>query len=218
MECSGGWWGILFEKVCDRTTCQIRKKKIFSPFRCSALPLPNCPAYCLFSNWVTFVLYTHAGCRYGLATGKTDRFTVIERWRNNERILALYEHPLQGDSSFICAPLYYSPIFSSFFLRWLVVSLFTPIRRILWPVWYSSEWWTKMSQNPRSLFCFKRTFNQPGVTYSLAQPTRWTRRTETESGQGTTICSVPSLGMDLGYWDPGFARPWNHSVDRESNN
>ncbi|XP_076028945.1 ras association domain-containing protein 8 isoform X2 [Oratosquilla oratoria] len=29
------------------------------------------------------------------ATGKTGRFTLIERWRNNERLLAPHEHPLK---------------------------------------------------------------------------------------------------------------------------
>ena len=29
------------------------------------------------------------------ATGKTGRFTLIERWRTNERLLAPQEHPLK---------------------------------------------------------------------------------------------------------------------------
>lgn len=29
------------------------------------------------------------------ATGKTGRFTLIERWRNNERLLSPQEHPLK---------------------------------------------------------------------------------------------------------------------------
>jgi Ras association domain-containing protein 7/8 len=29
------------------------------------------------------------------ATGQTGRFTLIERWRNNERLLAPHEHPLK---------------------------------------------------------------------------------------------------------------------------
>jgi hypothetical protein len=29
------------------------------------------------------------------ATGKTGRFTLIERWRNNERLLAPQENPLK---------------------------------------------------------------------------------------------------------------------------
>jgi hypothetical protein len=29
------------------------------------------------------------------ATGKTGRFTLIERWRNNERLLAPQERPLK---------------------------------------------------------------------------------------------------------------------------
>jgi len=28
------------------------------------------------------------------ATGKTGRFTLIERWRNNERLLAPQDHPV----------------------------------------------------------------------------------------------------------------------------
>lgn len=28
------------------------------------------------------------------ATGKTGRFTLIERWRNNERLLAPHDHPV----------------------------------------------------------------------------------------------------------------------------
>ena len=46
------------------------------------------------------------------ATGKTGRFTLIERWRNNERLLAPQEHPLKvgilidkkefGSKTFIC--------------------------------------------------------------------------------------------------------------------
>lgn len=29
------------------------------------------------------------------ATGRTGRFTLTERWRNNERLLAPQEHPLK---------------------------------------------------------------------------------------------------------------------------
>lgn len=32
------------------------------------------------------------------ATGKTGRFTLVERWRNNERLLAPQEHPLKVTS------------------------------------------------------------------------------------------------------------------------
>lgn len=32
------------------------------------------------------------------ATGKTGRFTLIERWRNNERLLAPNEYPLKVSS------------------------------------------------------------------------------------------------------------------------
>ena len=34
------------------------------------------------------------------ATGKTGRFTLIERWRNNERLLAPQEHPLKVDITY----------------------------------------------------------------------------------------------------------------------
>lgn len=29
------------------------------------------------------------------ATGQTGRFTLVERWRTNERLLAPYENPLK---------------------------------------------------------------------------------------------------------------------------
>ena len=35
------------------------------------------------------------------ATGKTGRFTLIERWRNNERLLAPQEHPLKVSKTYI---------------------------------------------------------------------------------------------------------------------
>lgn len=41
----------------------------------------------LFSQDVVFAL-AHA-------TGKVGRFTLIERWRNNERLLAPQEYPLK---------------------------------------------------------------------------------------------------------------------------
>ena len=34
------------------------------------------------------------------ATGKTGRFTLIERWRNNERLLAPQEHPLKVSQTY----------------------------------------------------------------------------------------------------------------------
>lgn len=46
------------------------------------------------------------------ATGKTGRFTLIERWRNNERLLAPHEHPLKvfccySNITEFCLTLYY---------------------------------------------------------------------------------------------------------------
>ena len=38
------------------------------------------------------------------ATGKTGRFTLIERWRNNERLLAPQEHPLKVRERFDPSP------------------------------------------------------------------------------------------------------------------
>lgn len=35
------------------------------------------------------------------ATGKTGRFTLIERWRNNERLLAPQDHPVTVISNFV---------------------------------------------------------------------------------------------------------------------
>ncbi|VVC95141.1 unnamed protein product [Leptidea sinapis] len=35
------------------------------------------------------------------ATGKVGRFTLIERWRNNERLLAPQEYPLKRPTSAI---------------------------------------------------------------------------------------------------------------------
>lgn len=35
------------------------------------------------------------------ATGKTGRFTLIERWRNNERLLAPQDHPVTVSILFI---------------------------------------------------------------------------------------------------------------------
>lgn len=34
------------------------------------------------------------------ATGRTGRFTLTERWRNNERLLAPQEHPLKVESHY----------------------------------------------------------------------------------------------------------------------
>lgn len=35
------------------------------------------------------------------ATGKTGRFTLIERWRNNERLLAPQDHPVTVIYNFV---------------------------------------------------------------------------------------------------------------------
>ena len=45
---------------------------------------------CIFIYFFQDVVYALAH-----ATGKTGRFTLIERWRNNERLLAPQEHPLK---------------------------------------------------------------------------------------------------------------------------
>ena len=44
-----------------------------------------------------FVILLFQDVVYALAhaTGKTGRFTLIESWRNNERLLAPQEHPLK---------------------------------------------------------------------------------------------------------------------------
>lgn len=36
------------------------------------------------------------------ATGKVGRFTLIEKWRNNERLLAPNENPLKVFSEYTC--------------------------------------------------------------------------------------------------------------------
>ena len=45
---------------------------------------------CIYIYFFQDVVYALAH-----ATGKTGRFTLIERWRNNERLLAPQEHPLK---------------------------------------------------------------------------------------------------------------------------
>ena len=47
--------------------------------------------------WSHIRLFSLQDVVYALAhaTGKTGRFTLIERWRNNERLLAPQEHPLK---------------------------------------------------------------------------------------------------------------------------
>ena len=46
---------------------------------------------------MTILIFLFQDVVYALAhaTGKTGRFTLIERWRNNERLLAPQEHPLK---------------------------------------------------------------------------------------------------------------------------
>ena len=48
-----------------------------------------------------FVILLFQDVVYALAhaTGKTGRFTLIESWRNNERLLAPQEHPLKVSMS-----------------------------------------------------------------------------------------------------------------------
>ncbi|GFG29416.1 hypothetical protein Cfor_02617 [Coptotermes formosanus] len=58
-----------------------------------AVRMENCSSYnrCSESHFADLdVVYALAH-----ATGKTGRFTLIERWRNNERLLAPQEHPLK---------------------------------------------------------------------------------------------------------------------------
>ncbi len=48
-----------------------------------------------FVNQNLFVCLQDVVYALAHATGKTGRFTLIERWRNNERLLAPQEHPLK---------------------------------------------------------------------------------------------------------------------------
>lgn len=57
----------------------------------------------VFSDWVlviktvyfSFVCLQDVVYALAAATGKTGRFTLIERWRNNERLLSPNENPLK---------------------------------------------------------------------------------------------------------------------------
>ena len=49
----------------------------------------------LYSNDHIIFLFQDVVYALAHATGKTGRFTLIERWRNNERLLAPQEHPLK---------------------------------------------------------------------------------------------------------------------------
>ena len=46
-------------------------------------------------NSIFFIIFQDVVYALAHATGKTGRFTLIERWRNNERLLAPQEHPLK---------------------------------------------------------------------------------------------------------------------------
>jgi len=47
-----------------------------------------------FINYRIFFLLQDVVYALAHATGKTGRFTLIERWRNNERLLAPQDHPV----------------------------------------------------------------------------------------------------------------------------
>ena len=56
---------------------------------------PNTFFSALYSNDHIIFLFQDVVYALAHATGKTGRFTLIERWRNNERLLAPQEHPLK---------------------------------------------------------------------------------------------------------------------------
>lgn len=64
--------------VTESTTCQVSKLKLYGIF------------------FIFVIINLHQDVVYALAhaTGKTGRFTLIERWRNNERLLAPQDHPV----------------------------------------------------------------------------------------------------------------------------
>jgi Ras association domain-containing protein 7/8 len=51
--------------------------------------------YIFFKEVFNFFSFQDVVYALAHATGKTGRFTLIERWRNNERLLAPQEHPLK---------------------------------------------------------------------------------------------------------------------------
>lgn len=68
--------------VTENTTCQVSALKT----TVNADPI-NFNVHCVHPQDIVYAL-AHA-------TGQTGRFTLIERWRNNERLLAPNEHPLK---------------------------------------------------------------------------------------------------------------------------
>ncbi len=71
-------------------------------YRCCSKSSRICPTQDVTCLWLIDLKLSINCCLfqdivYALAhaTGRTGRFTLIERWRNNERLLAPQEHPLQ---------------------------------------------------------------------------------------------------------------------------
>lgn len=78
--------------VTETTTCQVMIGIDFPCFQ--LIDLVRCCCCCLLRQDVVFAL-AHA-------TGKVGRFTLIEKWRNNERLLAPNENPLKVYFVSIC--------------------------------------------------------------------------------------------------------------------
>ena len=87
--------------VCDRTTCQVTLVSHVNQTTTTDV-FPNSLLYFLFFCLFLISFSYKQDVVYALAhaTGKTGRFTLIERWRNNERLLAPHEHPLKVISPF----------------------------------------------------------------------------------------------------------------------
>ena len=70
--------------------------QLFQPTKCLSLPLSIFAKMMdLFETDREFIIFQDVVYALAHATGKTGRFTLIERWRNNERLLAPQEHPLK---------------------------------------------------------------------------------------------------------------------------
>lgn len=110
--------------VTETTTCQVSWKVIYPHF------ILGCIA---FNHFSLLVLLISNVCLkdvvYALAhaTGKTGRFTLIERWRNNERLLAPHEHPLKVWSVY------------GLFLSWIRLQYFSSTMIIYVILFYSSD-------------------------------------------------------------------------------
>lgn len=81
--------------VTEKTTCQV--DKILFTFHHLSITRKLTFFFVVFVFWfirqdVVFAL-AHA-------TGKVGRFTLIERWRNNERLMAPNENPLKVQTLF----------------------------------------------------------------------------------------------------------------------